>query len=138
MGRVLVSPHPIIIDPTASLTRRPDYRGHWCPFCITYLKNLQSIAPSVEKAGGKILVVTAEAADQLPATRKSSGYTGDAIVDPEHQLAKTLKERGLLNVAMTKRGGYPHEMAQPAVLVVKQDGNVLFDWAIQPSLVGYN
>ncbi|MCJ1235457.1 hypothetical protein MMC14_003425 [Varicellaria rhodocarpa] len=111
------------------------YRGHWCPFCTAYLKTLQSLRPSIESAGGAVLIVTAEPAEHLPATRKTSGYTGDAIVDPEHQLATVLKQRGLLDVAITKRGGYEHGVAQPGVLVLKKDGGVLFDWAIHPGVM---
>ena len=38
-------------------------------------------------------------------------------------------------MAITKKGGYQHGMAQPGVLVLKQDGSVLFNWAIQPGVV---
>ena len=59
------------------------------------------------------------------------------MVDPEHRLADVLRERGLLDVAVTKRTGYEHGLAQPAVLVQKGrgDGTVLFDWAIVPGVV---
>jgi hypothetical protein len=81
------------------------------------------------------VTVTAEAASELPAMRKASGYTGETIVDPENFLAKELKRRGLLDVAISDKKGYPHGMAQPAVLVLRKDGTVLFKWAIVPTLV---
>lgn len=111
------------------------FRGHWCPFCMSYLKTLQSLLPSVGKAGGKVLIVTAEPAAHLPAARKAAGYVGEAVVDPEHKLATLLREKGFLDVAITKKGGYESGVAQPAVLVLKGKGSgeVLEKWAIVPS-----
>lgn len=83
-----------------------------------------------------MLIVTAEPAEHLAATRKASNnYRGEAIVDPEHKLADYLREKGLLDVAVTDKGGYVKGLAQPAILVVKRDGEVLEQWAIRPSTV---
>lgn len=56
-------------------------------------------------------------------------------MDPEHKLADYLREKGLLDVAVTDKGGYVKGLAQPAILVVKRDGEVLEQWAIRPSTV---
>ena len=84
-----------------------------------------------------MLIVTAEPGEQnLAATRKSANnYSGEAVVDPEHKLANYLREKGLLDVAVTEKGGYVKGVAQPAILVVKRDGEVLEQWAIKPSTV---
>ena len=84
-----------------------------------------------------MLIVTAEPGEQnLAATRKAANnYAGEAVVDPEHKLANYLRERGLLDVAVTEKGGYVKGVAQPAILVVKRDGEVLEQWAIRPSTV---
>ncbi|MCJ1328786.1 hypothetical protein MMC10_005463 [Thelotrema lepadinum] len=113
------------------------YRGHWCPFCLSYLKTLQTLLPSIGQAGGKVLVVTAEPAEHLPAMRKAAGYVGEAAIDPEHKLANMLRERGLLDVAVTNKAGYEHGVAQPSILIQKGrgDGTVLFEWAIKPSVM---
>jgi hypothetical protein len=79
--------------------------------------------------------VTAEAASLLPAMRTASGYTGETIVDPDNFLAKELKRRGLLDVAISDKNAYPNGMAQPAVLVLRRDGTVLYQWAIVPGFV---
>ena len=84
-----------------------------------------------------MLIVTAEPGEQnLAATRKAANnYAGEAVVDPEHKLANYLREKGLLDVAVTEKGGYVKGVAQPAILVVKRDGQVLEQWAIKPSAV---
>ncbi len=50
-----------------------------------------------------------------------------------------LKEKGLLDVQITKKAGYEFGVAQPAILVQKGrgagEGEILFDWAIVPRTV---
>lgn len=113
------------------------YRGSWCPFCQAYLKALQSLTPRITAAGGKIFTVTSEDASQLPKMRDASGYTGETIVDPENLLAKELKRRGIVDVAISEHKGYPHGMAQPAVLIGGKQ-RVWYKWAIVPGTVSRN
>lgn len=107
---------------------------------MSYLKTLQTLLPAIGQAGGKVLIVTAEPATHLPATRKSSGYVGEAVLDPQHKLATLLREKGLLDVAITKKGGYESGVAQPAILVLKGGASeeVLERWAIVPSAVCFD
>ena len=86
-------------------------------------------------AHGTPLIVTAEVETHLGAMRSQTGYSGEAIVDPENLLAQELKRRGVLDVAISDKSGYKHGMAQPAVLVMKKDGTVVYQWAIVPSTV---
>ena len=122
---------------SSNANTQPDFRGHWCPFCMSYLTTLSRLLPQIASLGGKVLIVTAEPGEQnLAATRRAANnYAGEAIVDPEHKLANYLRERGLLDVAVTEKGGYVKGVAQPAILVVKKDGEVLEQWAIRPSTV---
>jgi peroxiredoxin len=117
------------------LTQSLVYRGHWCPFCVAYLKSLQSLLPTITAAGGKVIAITAEPEQHLESTRSSTGYNGDVIVDLENQIAAELKRRGKLSVAISSKAGYEHGMAQPAILVMQSDGTVLYDWAIVPSVM---
>jgi peroxiredoxin len=117
-----------------------DYRGFWCPFCIAHLKELAALSSDIKAAGGTLLAVTADPPENLEKTRSSTGFSDTVIVDPENILAKELKNRGTLDVAISTNGaawlrGYKHGMAQPALLVMKNDGTVLQRWAIVPSLV---
>ncbi|KAK4101981.1 hypothetical protein N658DRAFT_495915 [Parathielavia hyrcaniae] len=117
------------------------YRGHWCPFCIAHLKELVAISDEIKAAGGAVVAATAEAPPELlQKVRSSTGFTDTVIVDPENLLAKELKSRGLVDVAITdsqvyRLRGYKHGMAQPALLVLKSDGTALQRWAIVPALM---
>lgn len=57
------------------------------------------------------------------------------IVDRKNKIAAAMKQRINLNVAISSKSGYEHGMAQPAILVLKNDGTVLFDWAIVPGVM---
>jgi hypothetical protein len=76
--------------------------------------------------------------------RKISGYSGDAIVDPENTLVRFVKERYDLEIAVTEKKGYEHGMAQPGFLVLRggkrndmigEKGSVIEKWAIVPSMM---
>ncbi|PGH10474.1 hypothetical protein AJ80_07517 [Polytolypa hystricis UAMH7299] len=111
------------------------YRGHWCPFCTAHIRELIPLAPAFASANATPVIITAEDAKQLPTTRAATGYTGAAIVDPAHIIATELRRRGWVDVAIQSCiRYYPHNRAEPAVLVVKRDGTVLESWAIAPAL----
>ncbi|KAG4440334.1 hypothetical protein IFR05_004186 [Cadophora sp. M221] len=111
------------------------YRGHWCPFCRSYLSTLSTLSPSIISSHGTPLIITSEPASFLPETRKLTGYTGEAIVDPGNELVGFLREGWGLGVAVSEKKGYVNGMAQPAVLVVRREGEVLESWAIVPGLM---
>ena len=102
---------------------------------MDYMKSLQKIVSSVERRNGYVVAVTAEDASHVQATRDASGFTGEVIVDQDHLLLHELKTRFGVDVAISDKKGYPHGMAQPAIMVQKQDKTVMYSWAIVPSLV---
>jgi hypothetical protein len=108
---------------------------------MSYLKTLHTLEAPIAATGGKIIAVTAEPVEHLSETRKATGYEGLVIIDETNSLAKELKRRGLIDVAISERKGYKEGMAQPAILVgrIKGEGvaegerEVLEKWAIVPS-----
>ncbi|PVH86452.1 hypothetical protein DL98DRAFT_582409 [Cadophora sp. DSE1049] len=111
------------------------YRGHWCPFCRAYLTTLTSLLPSITSKGGNTVILTSETVSFLPEMRKSTGYEGEAIVDESNELVGYLREKYGWEVAITEKKGYEKGMAQPGVLVVRKDEEVLEKWAIVPGLM---
>jgi len=110
---------------------------------MAYLKQLASISPKIESLGGKILIITSESPEYLPEVIKTTGYAGEAISDPNNELATFLKEQGWLDVAISQKKGYEKGMAQPGVLVIRQKDKmgagvnveILEKWAIVPSMM---
>jgi hypothetical protein len=89
-----------------------------------------AISGEIKAAGGAVAAATAEVPDHLEKVRASTGLADSVIVDPENLLAKELKDKGLLDVAVSdsqfyRLRGYKHRLAQPALLVIRNDGTVL-------------
>jgi len=106
---------------------------------MSYLSTLHTLEPAIAALNGKVVIVTAEPEEHLAATRTTTGYEGTAIVDTNNLLATELKNRGLLDVAISEKKGYEHGMAQPAILAARKGGDaqveVLERWAIVPSMM---
>ena len=41
------------------------YRGHWCPFCVGHLQDIQSLLPELEKRGYQVLAISPEDATDM-------------------------------------------------------------------------
>ena len=101
---------------------------------MAYIKDMEHILPQIEKEGGKAVIITAQSADKLPGFLAKTKFSGETIVDEDTKLVTELKNRNFVNVAVSDKGGYPHGMIQPAVLVLRKD-TPLYSWAIKPSMV---
>ena len=41
------------------------YRGHWCPFCVGHLKDIQTLLPQLEKRGYQVLAISPDDASGM-------------------------------------------------------------------------
>jgi peroxiredoxin len=110
------------------------FRGSWCPFCQGYLRELGgTFRKQVEHAGGALIAITSQL-DQRVQADWELGF--DVLSDPENTLALrfgaaiTPKEQTPLAGHPTE---YAHGMAQPAVVALDINGQVLYRWAIEPA-----
>lgn len=71
-------------------------------------------------------------------TRDKTGFQGHIIVDEKNEIAKELKRKGFVDVAISAKKGYQYGMAQPAVVVLGKGGVVLESWAIVPGTVSFD
>lgn len=62
-----------------------------------------------------IYAITSQPQEEADKVVSQWGLHYRAIGDPDHNLAHHLKEKGLLDVVITTRNGYPNGMAQPGV-----------------------
>ncbi len=122
------------------LTQRSTvYRGHWCPFCLSHIRELKAIEERIHAVEGQTVIITSEMEEHLPVVRAATDYTGPAIVDTENLLVKELTKRKAADIAVSNMPAkrYDHGMAQPAAFVMQRDGTVLYSWAIVPGLVSW-
>ena len=41
------------------------YRGHWCPFCVGHLQDIQTMLPELEKRGYQVLAISPDDATDM-------------------------------------------------------------------------
>lgn len=102
---------------------------------MAHIRQLATLSPKVQATGATTLIVTAEGAEHLAAVTKQTGYTGQTINDPDLKLVTELSKRDIIDIAITDKGGYPHGMSQPGLIVIDRQNKVLEKWAIVPSIV---
>lgn len=111
------------------------YRGYWCPYCITQLKEMRTLLTDELKKDTEMLVVsidddkgTATAMTRITADGMKADFA--FLSDPEHAV---IARYGVLNPAGTRRG-IPH----PATFVIDKKGVVKWrdiqtDYKIRPT-----
>ena len=64
------------------------YRGSWCPFCNTYLRNLQKRLTDINAAGGKLVAISVENPDASMAVTKKNEVAFTVLSDPRLETAR--------------------------------------------------
>lgn len=110
------------------------YRGYWCPYCITQLREMRTLLDAELKRDTELLVVSVdrEAETKLAVQRiAGDGAPPDFtfLSDPAHAV---IDRYGLLNASGSRRG-IPH----PATFVIDRAGlvqwrDVQADYKVRP------
>ncbi len=111
------------------------YRGYWCPYCITQLKEMRSLLSDELRKDTEMLVVSIddEKGTQTAVTRIGADGTQpdfSFLSDPDHAV---IGRYGVMNPAGSRRG-IPH----PATYVIDKKGvvrwrDVQTDYKIRPT-----
>lgn len=115
------------------------FRGDWCPFCQSYLRELNGeFASKIEALGGRIVAITSQSQEAATAAKQDWGLGFDVISDPSTELAQqfnvnvTPKEASPLAEHPTE---YPNGMTQTGVIILDSNGNQIYHWAVDPTEV---
>ncbi len=114
------------------------YRGAWCPFCNTYLQELQRNAAAIKDAGGEIVAISAESPDGSTTVAQKNELKFTVLSDPKLDTARnfgivyqlppetdeTYKARGL-DVAKHNQMEKA-ELPLGATFIVNQQGEVTY------------
>ena len=102
------------------------YRGKWCPFCRTYLREFEEARRSLP--GNALLVgISVDTLEECKELQNKLGLGYDLIPD------ETLIMRELLNVT-TGKGHGKEAYLQPSVFVFK-NGAKYYEWIQEPKLL---
>ncbi len=111
------------------------YRGYWCPYCITQLKEMRTLLDADLKRDTELLVVSVDADAQTKQAIGKIAADGTLpdftfLSDPEHAV---IGRYGVMNPSGSRRG-IPH----PATYVIDRQGiirwkDVQTDYKIRPT-----
>jgi ankyrin repeat protein/peroxiredoxin len=126
------------------------YRGSWCRTCKNMLERLNHIIDDVHALNGELIGVSSESA-AARAVMKSLKLSYNVIDDEKGTLAKQmgvkiakknshtfngiiqlLKTHNMQNTLHKIEQKYPNGMAQPAIVIVRRDGQVVYRWISTP------
>jgi len=120
-----------------SFTIKVFFRGDWCPWCNSYLRDFNDHLETIEKLGGTVVGITSQIGNQSAA---NNNLNFGIIVDEENIEAKkydifiTPKDETPLKDV---DGVYTNGMVQPGVVIEDADGKILYRWAIVPSEMNF-
>lgn len=114
------------------------YRGAWCPFCNTYLRELRRNAAAIKDAGGEIVAISAESPDGSTTVTQKNELKFTVLSDPKLDTARkfgivyqlppetdeTYKSRGL-DVAKHNQMEKA-ELPLGATFIVNQQGEITY------------
>lgn len=60
------------------------YRGHWCPLCMSHLKQLESAKDDIKAAGYQLIAVAPDSPEQIAKTQRK--FDIPLYADPETKL----------------------------------------------------
>lgn len=115
---ILVQQAPLVIVTS--------YRGKWCPFCRTYLRELDE-ARRILPRDTLLVGISVDTFEECRELKNKLGLGYDLIPD------ETLIMRELLNVT-TGKGHGKEAYLQPSVFMFK-DGANFFEWIQEPKLL---
>lgn len=115
------------------------YRGHWCPFCQSYLRELNGdFRSKVEGAGGRMIAITSQSTELAEQVQADWGLDFSVVSDPSNALAThfginiTPKAETPMADHPTE---YPNGMSQTGVIVLNRAGDTVYRWAVDPTEV---
>ena len=110
------------------------YRGGWCPYCNVHLAQLQQIEADIIKAGYQILAISPDSPENLAATISKNDLKYTLLSDHQSVAIKGfgLAFRAPNNYeAMLQKasgGSNLNVLPVPAVFIINQQGNVIFEY----------
>ena len=96
----------------------------------------------IHQAGGEAFAITSEPQNLATEAEKDWEFGFPAVGDPHHEIRKTCRERGLVEIFFNENSGHlrnrpwashPNGYYQPGVLALAKDGRVLYRWRCRPT-----
>ena len=101
------------------------YRGNWCPVCQLQLQELAQQCEEIQRRGVAVVLISPQTPQRSATQAKRLNANVQLYIDNKNRAAKTL---GILHRHGVPLGifGYGRDTVLPTVLIVDEDGNILF------------
>ena len=113
-------------------------RGRWCPFCVSQMEAMSSVAAEIAAAGAAMVAVSPQTAKQAFFMHDQHKLAFPLLVDAHNELARqfglvyrvpeeqqVLYSRTFINLPFAN-GDSSWELPIPATYVIDRDGRVMF------------
>ena len=117
------------------------YRGGWCPYCNTHLREIKNIEKDLEKLGYKTIAISPDRPEELALTAKKQRLPYALLSDSKLEAARaygiafqldegTLTKYAQYGIDLRKSSGEPNDwLPVPTVLLIGKDGRVKFSYS---------
>jgi peroxiredoxin len=95
------------------------FRGHWCPYCVRYLRKLQSRLDEIRARGVEVLAVSPEPIETSSAMAADLGLSFPIASDAD---GTVIHAYGIRNRFM----GFGTLLPHPSVFLIDRDGFICF------------
>lgn len=114
------------------------YRGGWCPYCSTHLREIKTVEKDLKKLGYRTIAISPDRPEELAATAKKQDLAYTLLSDSKLEAARaygiafqvdegTLKKYGEYGIDLRKSSGEAHDwLPVPTVFLIGKDGTVKF------------
>lgn len=114
------------------------YRGGWCPYCNTHLREIKTVEKELRKLGYRTIAISPDRPEELAATAKKQELAYTLLSDSKLEAARaygiafqvdegTLKKYGEYGIDLRKSSGEQHDwLPVPTVFLIGKDGTVKF------------
>ena len=114
------------------------YRGGWCPYCMTELKDYESLLSDFKSAGCQVVGIVPDLDKEIKKTKKKHNLSFDIYRDADNSIAKKFGlafklDKRLLPIYQkyginleTYQGNQSNELPMPGTYIVDQKGKIKY------------
>lgn len=116
------------------------YRGGWCPYCVTQLKEIEANLDKFKEKNTSIVAIAPETEQEINKTKKKNGLSFNIISDKDGSILKRLgltfrvddkvaEEYKILGINLAEnQGNTKQELPVPATYIIDKNMKIQFGY----------
>ncbi|MEM7181967.1 MAG: adenylate/guanylate cyclase domain-containing protein [Spirochaetota bacterium] len=102
------------------------FRGNWCPFCMTQIKELAELYKEIELMGVRIVLISPQSLTQTQELAEKFQINATYLADTDFRLTDNLGIRHKSAVPFVKTAQYGVDSIFPTVIITDEKGKIIF------------